>query len=91
MSVRGSQQATFVDDDTVKLQNVELPTLPPELRGTFNLDDWFRVYVNGVYIPEMWGPGEAERLWCYRVEARETQSNMAFREGHREWNEDLFV
>jgi len=35
--------------------------------------------------------GEAERLWCYRVEVRETQSNMAFREGHREWNEDLFL
>ena len=40
--------------------------------------------------PEMWGKGEAERLWCYRVEVRETQANMAFREGHREWNEDLF-
>jgi hypothetical protein len=38
-----------------------------------------------------WGEGEANRLWCYRVEVRETQSNMAFREGHREWNEDLFA
>jgi hypothetical protein len=47
-------------------------------------------YVNGVYIPDMWGPSEAERLWCYRVEVRETQSNMAFREGHRCWGEDLF-
>ena len=51
MSVRGSQQATFVDDDTVKLQNVELPKLPPELRGVFNVNDWFRVYVNGVLVP----------------------------------------
>ena len=47
--------------------------------------------INPVYIPESWGPGEAERLWCYRVEVRETQSNMAFREGHREDGEDLFV
>ena len=47
--------------------------------------------MNGVYIPDMWGPSEAERLWCYRVEVRETQSNMAFREGHREWDEDLFA
>lgn len=31
-----------------------------------------------------------QRLWCYRVEVRETQANMAFREGHREWNENLF-
>lgn len=26
----------------------------------------------------------------YRVEVRETQANMAFREGHRCWGEDLF-
>ena len=59
--------------------------------GCEGLSDMLYKYVNGVYIPEMWGPGEAERLWCYRVEVRETQSNMAFREGHREWNEDLFA
>ena len=54
------------------------------------LADMIYKYVNGVFIPDMWGPGEAERLWCWRVEVRETQSNMAYREGHREWNEDLF-
>ena len=58
--------------------------------GCESLADMLYKYVNGVYIPEMWGPAEAERLWCYRVEVRETQANMAFREGHREWNEDLF-
>ena len=47
-------------------------------------------YINGVYVPDYWGPGEASRLWCFRVEVRETQANMAFREGHREWNENLF-
>ena len=51
MSIRGSQEATFVDADTIKLSNVELPKLPPELDGVFDLNDWFRVYVNGVYIP----------------------------------------
>jgi len=51
MSIRGSQEATFVDEDTIKLENVELPKLPPELIGVFNQDDWFRVYINGVYIP----------------------------------------
>jgi 6-pyruvoyltetrahydropterin/6-carboxytetrahydropterin synthase len=59
--------------------------------GCEGLSDMLYKYVNGVYIPEMWGPGEAARLWCDRVEVRETQSNMAFREGHREWNEDLFA
>lgn len=65
-------------------------TVLPRL-GCEGLADMLYKYVNGVYIPDMWGPGESERLWCYRVEVRETQSNMAFREGHREWNEDLFA
>lgn len=51
MTIRGSQQAVFIDSQTVKLENVELPKLPPELIGVFNVDDWFRVYINGVYIP----------------------------------------
>ncbi len=51
MSIRGSQQATFVDSDSVKLTNVELPKMPPELTGIFNTQDWFRVYINGVHIP----------------------------------------
>jgi len=51
MAVRGSQEGTFIDADSVKLTNVELPKLPPELAGSFNEDDRFRVYVNGVYIP----------------------------------------
>jgi 6-pyruvoyltetrahydropterin/6-carboxytetrahydropterin synthase len=62
-------------------------TILPKL-GCEGLSDLLYRFVNSVYIPD-WGPGEAERLWCYRVEVRETQSNMAFREGHREWNEDL--
>mgnify|MGYP003337176405 FL=1 len=59
--------------------------------GCEGLADMLYKYVNGVYIPDLWGQGEAERLWCWRVEVRETQSNMAYREGHREWGEDLFV
>jgi len=51
MSVRGSQEATFVDSDSVKLTNVELPKLPPELSESFNEDDRFRVYINGVLTP----------------------------------------
>lgn len=51
MAIRGSKEAILVDADTVKLENVELPKLPPELNGVFNVSDWFRVYINGVYIP----------------------------------------
>ena len=50
MSVRGSQEATFVDADSVKLTNVELPKLPAELADSFNDSDRFRVYINGVYV-----------------------------------------
>lgn len=59
--------------------------------GCEALADMLYKYVNGVYIPETFGTGEANRIWAYRVEVRETQSNMAFREGHREDNEDLFT
>jgi|TARA_R110000851_G_scaffold57548_5_gene134025 6-pyruvoyltetrahydropterin/6-carboxytetrahydropterin synthase len=65
-------------------------TILPAL-GCEALADMLYKFVNGVYIPDNWGPGEAERLWCFKVEVRETQSNMAYREGHREWNEDLFA
>lgn len=58
--------------------------------GCEKLADMLYKFVNGVYIPDYLGKGEAERLWCFRVEVRETQSNMAYREGHREDNEDLF-
>lgn len=74
----------------IESHNLAKLTILPKI-GCEGLADQIYKYVNGVYIPEMWGPGEAERLWCYRVEVRETVSNMAFREGHREWNEDLFV
>jgi 6-pyruvoyltetrahydropterin/6-carboxytetrahydropterin synthase len=70
-------------------RNLAKLTILPKL-GCESLADYLYKYVNGVYIPDMWGASEAERLWCYRVEVRETQSNMAWREGHREWGEDLF-
>jgi 6-pyruvoyltetrahydropterin/6-carboxytetrahydropterin synthase len=63
-------------------------TILPKL-GCEGLADMLYKYVNGVFIPDFWGPGEADRLWCFRVEVRETQSNMAYREGHREDNEEL--
>lgn len=65
---------------------IELPNL-----GCESLADMLYRYVNGVFIPEQWGTGEADRIWCYKVSVRETQSNEAHRIGHREWNEELFV
>jgi hypothetical protein len=50
IAIRGSQLAQFVDGVTAKLTNVELPILPPELVGSFDTLNWFRVYINGVFI-----------------------------------------
>ncbi len=68
-------------------------TVLPKL-GCEGLADMLYRYVNGVFIPEQWGTGESNRVWCFRVEVRETQANMAYREGHRSWHaadlSDLF-
>ena len=50
MSIRGSEEATYVSPDTVKLTNVKLPKRPVELADVITDDDYFRVYINGVFI-----------------------------------------
>lgn len=50
IAIRGSQQAEFVNAHTVKLTNVKLPQLPPELVGVFDVENWFKVYINGAFI-----------------------------------------
>lgn len=57
--------------------------------GCEGIADFLYKYVNGVLLPE-YGEEEAKRVWCCRVEVRETRSNMAMRVGHREDNENLF-
>lgn len=54
-----------------------------EKTGCEGLADFLYEYVNTIFLPG-YGREEAERLWCSRVEVRETDSNMAFRQGHRE-------
>lgn len=58
--------------------------------GCEGIADFLYKYVNGIMLPN-YGKQEAERLWCFRVEVSETDANMAYREGHRENNEDLFI
>jgi 6-pyruvoyltetrahydropterin/6-carboxytetrahydropterin synthase len=74
-----------------EMQNRKLAklTILPSL-GCESLADQLYKYVNGVYIPDFWGQSESDRIWCFKVEVRETQANMAYRTGHREWNENLF-
>lgn len=73
--------------DLEKQGILKLTVLPA--MGCERIADMLYKYINTVFIPDNFGKAESERLWCYRVEVRETQANMAFREGHREWNEDL--
>ena len=41
-------------------------------------------YINTIFLKDY---GEEKRIWCCKVEVRETESNMAMRVGHREDNE----
>lgn len=57
-----------------------------EKTGCEGLADFLYEYINTIFLPSC-GKTEADRLWCCRVEVRETDSNMAMRVGHREDNE----
>jgi 6-pyruvoyltetrahydropterin/6-carboxytetrahydropterin synthase len=58
-----------------------------ERTGCEGIADFLYEYINTIYLPDLYGKGEAERLWCSKVEVRETDSNMAMRVGHRADNE----
>ena len=51
--------------------------------GCEALAQFIHEYVNTIFMPTYMGDEASERIWCYRVEVRETQSNMAFFEAHR--------
>lgn len=53
-----------------------------EKTGCEGLADFLYEYVNGIFLPS-YGRSEAERLWCTKVEVRETDNNMAMRVGDR--------
>ena len=57
-----------------------------EKTGCEGISDFLYEYINTILLPSF-GSSEAERVWCSKVEVRETDSNMAGRQGHREDNE----
>lgn len=61
-----------------------------EKTGCEGIADFLYKYINGIFLPNC-GSSEAARVWCTRVEVRETDNNMAGRQGHRDDNEDLFA
>lgn len=53
-----------------------------EKTGCEGIADFLYTYINEVFLPD-YGKAESERVWCCKVEVRETDSNMAMRVGHR--------
>ena len=51
VAIRSSQRAVFVDETTIRLTNVRKPALPNELIGSFDVRNWFRVYINSEFKP----------------------------------------
>jgi len=54
-----------------------------EKTGCEGIASFLYEYINTIFLPSF-GNGEAERVWCSRVEVRETDNNMAMVVGHRE-------
>lgn len=78
-------------DDIMALQEKKLAKVTVvERTGCEGIADFLYKYINGIFLPNC-GAAESERVWCTRVEVRETDSNMAGRQGTREDNEDLFA
>jgi 6-pyruvoyltetrahydropterin/6-carboxytetrahydropterin synthase len=55
-----------------------------EKTGCEGIAEFLYEYINTIFLPS-WEPGE--RVWCSKVEVRETDANMSMRVGHREDNE----
>ena len=74
-------------DELLRLGQLGLAKITEvEKTGCEGLSDFLYEYINTIFLPSC-GKAEADRLWCCKVEVRETDSNMAMRVGHREDNE----
>lgn len=51
-----------------------------EKTGCEGIASWLYEYINTIFLPEY---GEGQRVWCTRVEVRETEKNMAMVTGTR--------
>lgn len=57
-----------------------------EATGCEALADFLYRYINTFFLKDY---GYGDRVWCSKVQVRETGANMAMRCGHREDDEDL--
>ena len=69
-------------DELMKLGELGLAKITEvEKTGCEGIAEFLYEYINTIFLPQY---GEADRVWCSRVEVRETDSNMAYVQGHRE-------
>jgi 6-pyruvoyltetrahydropterin/6-carboxytetrahydropterin synthase len=69
-------------NDLMKLGELKLARpVMVEKTGCEGIADWLYEYINTIFLPSY---AEQDRVWCSRVEVRETDANMAMRIGHRE-------
>jgi hypothetical protein len=74
-------------DELLRLGELKLAKITEvERTGCEGIADFLYEYINTIFLPNC-GSEEAKRVWCCRVEVRETDANMAGRSGHREDNE----
>tara|TARA_Y100000356_G_C11242736_1_gene281937 strand:- start:175 stop:477 length:303 start_codon:yes stop_codon:yes gene_type:complete len=52
-----------------------------EKTGCEGIADFLYEYINTIFLKDY---GEQDRIWCCKVEVRETNSNMAMKVGHRD-------
>lgn len=72
-------------DELMRLGELKLAKITEvEKTGCEGIADFLYEYINTIFLKQY---GETDRIWCCRVEVRETDSNMAMRVGHREDNE----
>ena len=69
LALRGSTSASFVDADTFKVANVEVPLVPPQLINSFDSDKKFSVYINGVKI--------SSKKWSTKVSGSDLYFNFS--------------
>ena len=68
-------------EDIKKLGELGLAKITEvEKTGCEGIAEFLYEYVNTIFLPSY---GEQNRIWCRRVEVRETDNNMAYIEGSR--------
>ena len=78
------------EDDPMKHELIRLGDLGlakitmVERTGCEGIADWLYEYINTCWLKDY---GYGDRVWCNRVEVRETDANMAMRVGNRSDNE----